>query len=155
MSKTRLLFVCLGNICRSPIAEGVFAHVANEAGHGDRFILDSAGTAAWHVGDPPDPYAQAAAAVMGIDLSNLRSRQVRLQDFAEFDLILAMDSQNQSELLRLAPQGSKQKVRLFLDDVSEFSTREVPDPYNGGAEGFALALDMIEVGSRALLNRLI
>lgn len=154
MTHHRLLFVCLGNICRSPMAEGVFAQVADLAGHRDRFVLESAGTASWHVGNPPDPRGQAAAAARGIDISALRGRQVSQQDFTDFDLLLAMDASNHSELVDLAPEGSAHKVRLFLDDVPEIGISEVPDPYYGGDEGFEQVLDLLEAGSKALLNRL-
>jgi len=155
MTQHRLLFVCLGNICRSPIAEGVFGHVATQAGHGDRFTLDSAGTGSWHVGDPPDPRAQAAAAARGIDLSELRARQVCQRDFTEFDLILAMDAANHAALLAIAPHDSTSKVRLFLSDAPDLGRAEVPDPYYGGDQGFEDVLDLVEAGSRALLARLI
>lgn len=151
MAQHRLLFVCLGNICRSPIAQGVFAHVAEQAGMGDRFFLDSAGTGAWHEGHPPDPRAIAAALARGIDLSGQRGRQVALGDFAAFDMILAMDRSNHAALLDLAPEVSADKVRLFLGDEYEPIKREVPDPYYGGDEGFEQVLDLVEAGSRALL----
>ena len=155
MTHHRLLFVCLGNICRSPMAEGVFAHVATGAGYGERFTLDSAGTAGWHEGSPPDRRAQAAAAARGIDLSGLRARQVCKQDFIDFDMILAMDAANHEELLALSTKGSVHKVRLFLDDAPETGQREVPDPYYGGDQGFEEVLDLVETGSRTLLARLI
>jgi protein-tyrosine phosphatase len=155
MGQIRLLFVCLGNICRSPVAEGMFAHVAGQTGHGDLFTLDSAGTGSWHIGNPPDPRAVAAAAARGIDLSNLRARQVCQKDFSEFDLILAMDADNHAALLDLAPHGSADKVRLFLDDVPDLSHNEVPDPYYGGDQGFEEVLDLVEAGSKALLARLV
>ena len=154
MSQTRLLFVCLGNICRSPLAQGVFAHVAKQAGHGERFIVDSAGTGAWHIGNPPDPRAQTAAAARGIDVSAQRARRVRREDFSQFDLLLAMDAANRAALLALSPEKCTHKVRLFLDDLPKPGGREVPDPYYGGAEGFEQVLDLIEAGSRALLARL-
>lgn len=153
MTRHRLLFVCLGNICRSPIAEGVFSHVAAQAEHGKHFALDSAGTGAWHVGDPPDPRAQAAAASRGIDISDMLARQVCERDFTDFDLLLAMDAENRAVLLERAPHGCADKVRLFLDDAPELG-REVPDPYYGGKQGFEEVLDLVEAGSRALLARL-
>ncbi len=155
MKHHKLLFVCLGNICRSPMAEGVFAYVAAQAGHADRFTLDSAGTAAWHTGNPPDPRGQTAAAARDIDLSGLRARQVREKDFTEFDLILAMDEANFTELSALATEGKAHKVRLFLDDAPGLGLSEVPDPYYGGDEGFEEVLDLIETGSKALLAKLI
>jgi len=154
MNRSRLLFVCLGNICRSPIAEGVFASVAAQSGNGGLFELDSAGTGAWHIGNPPDPRAIAAAARRGIDLSGQRARQVRARDFSDFDLLLAMDMDNQAELLSLAPGEHRGKVRLFLDDAPQLGSSEVPDPYYGGEHGFEEVLDLVEAGSRALLARL-
>jgi len=154
MTRHRILFVCLGNICRSPMAEGVFAHIVAEAGHGERFHIDSAGTGAWHVGNPPDPRAVSAAAERGIDLTSQRAREVRMQDFEKFDLILAMDSSNHEHLLRVAPEEHSHKIRLFLDHLPEHETRDVPDPYYGGDEGFNAVLDLIEDGARVLLGRL-
>ncbi len=154
MPQHRLLFVCLGNICRSPIAEGVFAHLAAQAGKGDLFSVDSAGTGAWHIGDPPDPRAVAAAARRGIDLSAQRARQLRAGDFDAFDLLLAMDKDNRSELLIRAPAARRGKVALFLDGAPELGVREVPDPYYGGDNGFEEVLDLVETGARALLARL-
>ena len=154
MKRHRLLFVCLGNICRSPLAEGVFASVAAQSGKGDQFELDSAGTGAWHIGDPPDPRAIAAAAGRGIDVSGQRARQVCARDFSHFDVLLAMDRDNQSRLLSLAPGEHAGKIRLFLDDAPELGVREVPDPYYGGENGFDEVLDLVEAGSRALLARL-
>ena len=154
MASHKILFVCLGNICRSPVAEGVFAHVAEQAGHGDRFELDSAGTGSWHVGNPPDPRSVVAAAARGIDLSNLRARQVCKRDFMTFDLILAMDAANHATLLALAPQDYAEKIQLFLNNTPDGGKREVPDPYYGGEVGFEDILDLVEEGSRALLARL-
>jgi protein-tyrosine phosphatase len=154
MASHKILFVCLGNICRSPVAEGVFAHVAEQAGHGDRFKLDSAGTGSWHVGNPPDPRSVVAAAARGIDLSNLRARQVCQRDFMTFDLILAMDAANHATLLALAPQDYAEKIQLFLNNTPDGGKREVPDPYYGGEVGFEDILDLVEEGSRALLARL-
>ncbi len=154
MSTHRILFVCLGNICRSPMAEGVFSHVAAEAGHAETFIVESAGTGAWHIGNPPDPRAVAAARARGIDLSAQRARQVHVKDFEAFDLVLAMDGSNHADLLQMAPEGHAHKVRLFLDHLPQSGGREVPDPYYGGDDGFEVVLDLIEAGSRTLLARL-
>jgi protein-tyrosine phosphatase len=153
MSLHRLLFVCLGNICRSPIAQGVFAHVAAQAGKGDLFNLDSAGTSAWHIGNPPDARATAAALRRGIDLSDQRARQVGKQDFEAFDMVLAMDQSNHAELLDLAPQNHADKVQLFLGAAYDSIQREVPDPYYGEEEGFEEVLNLVEAGSRELLAR--
>ena len=154
MTQHRLLFVCLGNICRSPLAQGVFAHVADEAGIGDRFFIDSAGTEAWNVGNPPDARSQSVALANGIDLSGQRARQIRTQDFEEFDIIIAMDRSNHAVLLDLAPDGFDHKVHLFLGEISDPGSREVPDPYYGGVEGFKEVFDMVDAGARALLARL-
>ncbi|ARE42184.1 Low molecular weight protein tyrosine phosphatase [Rhodovulum sp. P5] len=146
---TRILFVCLGNICRSPTAHGVFDHMARAAGQ--PVEVDSAGTGGWHVGDPPDRRAQAEAAKRGYDLSQLRARQAQPQDFADFDLILAMDRSNLAALERMRPEGNDTPVRLFLE-YSDSLQEEVPDPYYEG--GFDLVLDLIEDASRGLLRDL-
>lgn len=155
MKKIRLLFVCLGNICRSPLAQGVFDHVSAQAGQGDRFETDSAGTASWHVGKPPDPRGIAAAARRGIDISGQRARRLSREDFEEFDLILVMDRANHENALALAPAPHASKVQLFLDGVADAPLREVPDPYYGGDDGFEEVLDLIEAGSKALIQRLV
>ncbi len=153
MSHTpRVLFVCLGNICRSPTAEGVFRAVAEEAGL--EVEIDSAGTSGWHIGDPPDPRAQAAAARRGVDLSDLKGRTVSEADFEAFDLIVAMDRSNLARLNAMAPEGSRAEVRLMLDFAPGPAGREVPDPYDGGAQGFENVLDMIEAASRGLASDL-
>lgn len=148
-----VLFVCLGNICRSPIAEGAFRARAEAAGLAGRFRIDSAGTGSWHVGAPPDPRSVLAAAGGGFDISGQRARQVRRDDFAEFDLVLAMDRSNLDNLRRLRPTGATAEVALFLDYA--LSRREdVPDPYYGGADGFTAVTAMIEEAAEALLARL-
>jgi len=146
---TRILFVCLGNICRSPTAHGVFERLAEAAQV--PVEVDSAGTGGWHVGDPPDRRAQSAAARRGYDLSRLRARQAKPEDFEAFDLILAMDRSNFAALERMRPEGSETPVRLFLD-YAESVREEVPDPYYDG--GFDLVLDLIEDASRGLLRDL-
>lgn len=148
----RVLFVCLGNICRSPTAEGVFRALVERAGLSDQIEIDSAGTAAWHIGKSPDARAQAAAAMRGYDLSPLRGRQVSVADFARFDFVLAMDRSNLADLLAQCPAEQRHKVRLFLSFSSQWQNHEVPDPYYGGAEGFDHVLDMIEDASLGLLN---
>jgi protein-tyrosine phosphatase len=149
--RIRILFVCLGNICRSPTAEGVFRHLVEEARLADRFVMDSAGTGDYHMGLPPDERASEAAARRGYDLSGLRARQVNRRDFAEFDYILAMDEQNVRMLKRLAPAEHAHKVKLFTE-FSSRPTRAVPDPYAGGPEGFELVLDLVEDAARGLLR---
>jgi protein-tyrosine phosphatase len=154
MTGMNVLFVCLGNICRSPTAEAVLRGIAAHEAPELALTVDSAGTANYHPGAPPDRRAQAAARKRGYDLSNLRARQVRAADFADFDLILAMDRSNLQELLAMAPPAALGKIQLFLDHAPEQPQREVPDPYYGGSNGFEDVLDLIEAASRGLLRRL-
>ena len=149
----KVLFVCMGNICRSPTAEGVFRQRVREAGLDSRIIVDSAGTGDWHVGKTPDDRACRAAASRGYDLSGLAARQVCVDDFQRFDLILAMDHDNLQRLKALRPSNGSAELDLFLrrfDLVEE----AVPDPYYGGNDGFDHVLDLVEQGSEALLNEL-
>jgi low molecular weight protein-tyrosine phosphatase len=155
MVKHRLLFVCLGNICRSPMAEGAFRHVAAEQGVLDRFEIDSAGLGSWHVGQAPDHRAQNAADQRGIDISGQSARQVRAADFTRFDLLVAMDGSNYDELARLAPERERHKIRRFLDFAPHAGATDVPDPFFGEAEGFGRALDLIEAAARGLLAELL
>ena len=143
---TRVLFVCLGNICRSPTAEGVFRHLVEQAGLDDEFEIDSAGTGAWHEGERPDRRATAAAAERGVTLSG-RARQVTLDDFDHYDLIVAMDSENLRNLRQLAPEGTEHKLRL-LDDA------DVPDPYYGLGDHFSEVFDQVHAASLRLLDEL-
>lgn len=151
---TRILFVCLGNICRSPMAEGVFRRVADRAGALDGLETDSAGLGDWHIGQAPDDRAQAAAAKRGVDISRQRARQIRPADFDRFDLVLAMDRANLEALTRLAPANAKTKVRLFMDYAPDIRVHEVPDPFFGEEAGFDHALDLIESASEGLLEDL-
>jgi protein-tyrosine phosphatase len=155
MAKRRLLFVCLGNICRSPMAEGVFRRVAAEEGVLHLFEIDSAGMGHWHIGQAPDRRAQAAARTRGIDISNQTARQVTRSDFAAFDLLIAMDGSNFADLSELAPKEARHKVRRFLDYAPHVGTRDVPDPFFGGSDGFDHALDLIEEAARGLLADLL
>lgn len=150
--KTAILMVCMGNICRSPTAEGVFRRLAQEAGVLDQLVLDSAGTHDYHVGKQPDARAQETARRRGYDLSGLRARQVSEQDFLDFDYVLAMDRENLAALKRLCPPEHQHKVRLYLSFSSRFGGQEVPDPYYGGAQGFERVLDMVEDAARGLLE---
>lgn len=149
---TSILFVCLGNICRSPLAEGVFRAVAEERGLSHLFRLDSAGTGGWHAGSSPDPRSVAIAAKHGIDITGQSARKVVPEDFDTFDLLLGMDRSNVDELRRLAPAGAKSRIHLFLDYAGE-GLRDVPDPYFGGPDGFADIYHMIREASESLLDR--
>jgi protein-tyrosine phosphatase len=150
----KVLFVCLGNICRSPTAEGVMRALVEGAGMQDRVQLDSAGTGAWHVGSPPDRRARAAARSRGIELLGA-ARQVRVEDFSDFDLLLAMDRENFRELCRLAPgEAERDKVRLLREfDAAGAGSGDldVPDPYYGAAGGFDQVLDLVQAACDGLL----
>ena len=150
--KIRVLFVCLGNICRSPLAEGVFKHLVDEAGIGDRFDIDSAGTASYHVGDSPDPRTTAVALARGIALTS-RARQIRRADLNDFDYVITMDSENRHNVERLtraqAPRASIHMLREF--DPEAGGDLDVPDPYYGGARGFDQVHDIVERSCRELL----
>jgi protein-tyrosine phosphatase len=154
MPAPRVLFVCLGNICRSPTAEGVFRHLLAHQAPQLAVEVDSAGTADYHVGDAPDIRSQRAARQRGIDLSGLRARQVTTEDFANFDFILAMDRSNLRELEAIRPPHSRAQVRLFLQYAPELGRLEVPDPYYTGANGFEDVLDLAAAASRGLLAAL-
>lgn len=147
----KVLFVCMGNICRSPTAEGVFRHIVNSAGLADKIHIDSAGTHSYHIGSTPDPRAQAAALNRNIDLSSQRARKVKGADFDEFDYVLAMDHSNYSDLRDISSEDTQDRLSLFLDFAETVSTREVPDPYYGGDQGFEHVLDLVEEASRGLL----
>lgn len=148
-----ILFVCLGNICRSPIAEGIFRHIASKAGVFDNFVIDSAGLGSWHVGQPPDRRAQEALASRGIDISDLRARQVSLVDFERFDLILAMDRANRAGLMKLAPKDRADKIHLFMECAPNLGVQEIPDPFFGDREGFDYVVQLVDAACRGLLRR--
>jgi protein-tyrosine phosphatase len=154
MKRKRVLFVCLGNICRSPTAEGVLRHLAAKEAPGLALDIDSAGTADYHIGAPPDPRSQHAALKRGIDISGLQARQVAADDFARFDLILAMDAENLRELRALQPRNSRAAVKLFLDYARDLGLRDVPDPYYRDAAAFEEVLDLTTAASRGLLAAL-
>ncbi|MGD9887712.1 MAG: low molecular weight protein-tyrosine-phosphatase [Halothiobacillaceae bacterium] len=159
-SEIRVLFVCMGNICRSPTAEGVFMRKVHEAGLSERIRIDSAGTHAYHIGNPPDERTQRSALRRGYDLSSLRARKVEAQDFMHFDYILAMDADNLAILQQLRASLAAENVRAHLGLMMDFADakashpHEVPDPYYGGEAGFERVLDMIEAASEGLLERI-
>lgn len=142
----------MGNICRSPTAQGVFEHLVRQMGLHDRVHVDSAGTHGYHVGEPPDPRAQQAARSRGYDLSRQRARQVAAEDFERFDYVLVMDQENLATVQALCPPDHDHKLALLMDYAPELGVREVPDPYYGGANGFERVLDMIETAARGLLE---
>lgn len=154
MQKIRVIFVCMGNICRSPTAQGVFERHVENAGMAHRIHIDSAGTHAYHVGDPPDPRAQSAASERGYDLSRQRARRLAEQDLAEFDYVIVMDEDNRRDVESILPPEHSHKVMLFMSFAPEFGLTEVPDPYYGATAGFDRVLDMIELASRGLLEHI-
>lgn len=154
MAKIKVLFVCMGNICRSPTAEGVFAKLLKERALEHFFTIDSAGTHAYHVGEAPDLRAQKAALERGIELTHLRARKVIMGDFEDFDFLLAMDDENYATLSAACPDQYKAKIKYFLDYAPQLGTRAVPDPYYGGKYGFERVLDLIEEASSGFLNAL-
>ncbi|WP_458527362.1 low molecular weight protein-tyrosine-phosphatase [Onishia taeanensis] len=149
----RVLFVCLGNICRSPTAEGMLRHKLEAAGLAEQVTIDSCGTGDWHVGKAPDRRATAAAAARGIDLSGLRARQLEPADFAHFDYLLAMDHENLADILAMRPQACDAHVGLFLDFAGRKGAA-VPDPYYGGEDGFGDVLDLVEAAADGLIEDL-
>jgi len=149
-----VLFVCTGNICRSPTAEAIFCKLVADAGMSGTILADSAGTHDYHVGEPPDPRAQEAAAVRGYDLSGLRARRVERADFERFDLIVAMDRGHFALLSRMAKASAAHKLKLMMSYASAFKEQDVPDPYYGGPRDFERALDMLEDAARGLLSSL-
>ena len=151
----RILFVCMGNICRSPTAEGVFRRVVAERAPGVEIEVDSAGTHDYHVGDPPDPRSIAAAARRGVDLRRLRAREVRDEDFERFDLIIAMDRLNRETLLERSPAPFRERIRLFMEFAGDSEVEDVPDPYYGGAPGFERVLDLAEEAAAGLLDEIL
>jgi len=153
-NKKSVLFVCMGNICRSPMAEGVFRRRVKERASHLRIEIDSAGTHGYHAGSPPDERAQAAAARRGFNIGHLAARRVDASDFGRFDYILAMDADNLEFLLDLADPEYHAKIRLFLDYSAAAPGGEVPDPYYGGPTGFERVLDLIEEASEGLLDEL-
>ena len=150
----KVLFVCMGNICRSPTAEGVFRKLHQELAPEFDIQVDSAGTHAYHVGDPPDLRSHTAALRRGVDISGHRGRQATFQDFHEFDYVIAMDSDNLRRLQAIRPKEAKGQLRLLLEYAPQAGALDVPDPYYGGAAGFERVLDLVEQGGRGLLEEI-
>lgn len=147
-----VLFVCMGNICRSPMAEGAFRRMLEGVGLTEKIYADSAGTHSYHIGAPPDVRSQATALRRGVDVRNLRARQVTEADFAEFDYVLAMDQDNLQHLLNLCQNAElRPRIQLFLNFAPELPEREVPDPYYGGTGGFERVMDLVEAAAQGLL----
>ena len=151
----RILFVCMGNICRSPTAEGVFRRLVAERAPDVEIEIDSAGTHDYHVGDPPDPRAIAAASRRGVDLRDLRARLIREEDFERFDLIIAMDRLNRETLLDRSPEPFRERIRLLMEFAGDSEVEDVPDPYYGGAPGFERVLDLAEEAAAGLLDEVV
>ena len=149
----RILFVCLGNICRSPTAEGVFKAKVAEAGLEAVFEADSAGTGDWHLGQAPDRRAQAACRAHGVDIARHRARQVRRQDFEDFDLILGCDKENVRDLIDIAPVACRHKVKGLVAYAPDCGYNEVPDPYYGGPEGFETVFKLCEAAAEGILRQ--
>jgi len=149
-----VLFVCMGNICRSPTAEGVFRKRVQAAGLEEQIHIESAGTHAYHANEPPDRRAQAAAKARGFDLADLRARRVTEEDFVQFNLIIAMDNDNLASLQERAGDDATSRLRLFLDFSATARGTEVPDPYYGGTAGFERVLDIVEVAADGLLQHI-
>ena len=152
MNKPSILFVCMGNICRSPTAEGIFRDKARQAGLAEKVEIDSAGTHDYHIGKPPDSRAQEAASKRGYDLSDLRGRQINAADFERFDYILAMDQDNLTLLNQQCPPHLQHKVRRMLSFSTRYPNLDVPDPYYGGRSGFDHVLDMLEDAVEGLIQ---
>lgn len=150
----RVLFVCLGNICRSPTAEGVFRDLVGREGLADKIVTDSCGTGGWHIGNPPDQRAQYEARRRGIKIDDLKARKTSSNDFDDFDFIIAMDNSNFKNLTAMSPPEHVSKIHMFLSFAPDLRISEVPDPYYGGDDGFADVFDMIEKASIGLLNHI-
>ncbi|MEO5342572.1 MAG: low molecular weight phosphotyrosine protein phosphatase [Gammaproteobacteria bacterium SHHR-1] len=152
--KIKVLFVCMGNICRSPTAHGVFRDLVRQQGLEQAIEIDSAGTHSYHIGSPPDGRAQETARSRGFDLSDLRGRQVQVEDFEYFDYILAMDRNNYQGLAALCPKGAEHRLGMFMDYAPQLQINEVPDPYYGGQNGFERVFDMVDAAAQGLLEHI-
>lgn len=152
--KVSVLFVCMGNICRSPTAEGAFRHLIRQHELDKLIKTDSAGTHAYHIGERPDQRAQQTALARGLDISDLRARKVRPDDFKKFHYVIAMDNDNYQLLAEMAPEGHEDRLSLFLDFAPNLKEKEVPDPYYGGPKGFEYVFDLVEEASKGLLDEI-
>ena len=152
--KVKVMFVCMGNICRSPSAEGVFRYMVETGGYKEYIEIASSGTHDYHVGGPADPRSHQAALNRGIDLSNHKAQQLRKEHFDYYDYLLVMDEANHRQAMRICPSQHQEKLHYFLDFAPQLGVREVPDPYHGGAEGFNNVLDLIEAASAGLLSEI-
>ena len=155
IKKVSVVFVCMGNICRSPTAEGVFRHVVKQRNLSDQIEIDSAGTHAYHIGESPDSRSQSTALSRGVDLSAQRARKAITEDFERFDYIIAMDRSNFENLKQLGDGADLTKLHLFMDFASDWDNEEVPDPYYGGANGFEQVFDMVQSASEGLLEHIL
>jgi protein-tyrosine phosphatase len=155
MGQIKVLFVCMGNICRSPTAEGVFNKFIDDKGTANRFVVDSAGTHAYHIGEQSDARSQQTARSRGIDLSKIKARKVIPSDFEHFEHILAMDTDNYNILIDSSPSQHRHKIKLFLDYAPERKEKNVPDPYYGGQNGFAHVFDLVEDASKGFYDSVI
>lgn len=152
----KVLFVCLGNICRSPLGEGIFRHKVAQSGLAPYFEIDSAGTGDWHVGSEPHHGSQRVARDRGLDISDQRARQIRIEDLAGYDYIVAMDSQNYADILALDPAGkATARIVRMMDFAPQRGTPDVPDPYFGGPEGFDLVYDLLDEACEVFLGRIV
>lgn len=154
-STVSVVFVCMGNICRSPTAEGVFRHVVKQKKLQDVIKIDSAGTHAYHIGESPDSRSQATAKSRGVDLSAQRARKVEAIDFERFDYVIAMDRSNYENLKALATVEQQEKLHLFMDFTNAWDNTEVPDPYYGSGDGFKNVFDMVQSASEGLLENIV
>ncbi len=150
----KVLFVCLGNICRSPTAQGVFEKMLADRGLSDKVLVDSCGTGGWHVGSPPDERTVKTAKEYGYDLSHLRARKFAAEDFGKFDYILAMDARNLADVIKHVPRDYQGTIKLFLDYAKDVEVTEVPDPYYGGSEGFTRVIKLIENACQGLIDEI-
>jgi len=152
MHKNKILFICMGNICRSPSAEAVFADLIEKAGVADAFEIDSAGTHAYHIGNPPDKRSIAAALRRGVDMRHLRARQLQAQDFIDYERLIIMDHANHAEIMKRFPEADHSRISYMLDFAKNVSEKEVPDPYYGEGDGFELVLNLLEGAAQGLLD---